>query len=191
MKKIFVLIACLALVMFTAGAVSAEEETPTVNAGSDETLVTYNVASVYTLIIPGTFTFGSTEEYLPIELMTMSSKLGENQRINITVNSSQFSENQPDGNNGHGLWTLISTNSKGAESKLYYHIHTYENVPIKNGSSVFTATGQDVVNKLNTIGTDNLSIKKNIHFKLNDTDPHVSGSFTDRLLFTIKLEDVS
>ena len=124
--------------------------------------------------------------------MTKSSKLGENQRINITVNSSQFDEDQPDGNNGQGLWTLISKNALGAESKLYYHIHTSNDVAIKNGSSVFTATGKEVADKLKetNIGDSNLSIKKNIHFKLNDTEHHMAGSFTDRLLFTIKLEDV-
>ena len=40
------------------------------------------------------------------------------------------------------------------------------------------------------IGTANLSIEQNLHFKLNDTEPGTAGSFKDLLIFTIKLEDV-
>lgn len=191
MKKFLVLIACLLLAVFATGSVGADDDT-TENALSDSTEVIYNINSVYTLIIPSKFTFGGTDEFLPIELMTKSSKLGEYQQINITVNSSQFDENQPDGTGGKGLWTLIHKNGLQVESKLYYHIHTYDDVPIKNGSSVFTATGREVAEqlKMTDIGTANLSIEQNLHFKLNDTEPGTAGLFKDLLIFTIKLEYV-
>ena len=197
MKKIFVLIACLALILCTAGVVSAEEgngeggdTTRTNLVQSQETVITYNLGSVYTLVIPDKFTIGSSVGHMTIEVA--DAVLVPNERINVTVSSDDYDATKDDGNQGHGLWTLTSTVDN--DELLYYHIHVKNGnveTPIKKGGSVFLHTADEFSNlnvniDVNT-GVEKFSIQELLYLKLHD-DVRIAGEFKGTLEFTSKVE---
>ena len=179
MKKIFVLIACLVLTLFTAGVMGADIQT-------DSTLVKYSVGSGYTLIIQDEVTLydgngDDDESYLSIEVNGV--KIASDEKIVITVSSDQFNSGITDGddtNGVDGLWRMYS----GIGDELYYHVHKVvdgSQVAIKNGDVAYSATADDFLDA-KTAG--NPGIVKYLFLHLHEGSDKHAGEYTDHLVFT-------
>lgn len=182
MKKIFVLIVCLVLVLCTACAVSADQV--------KHTQVTYSVNSQYTLIVPDSIAINVTggETHLSIEVT--DAIITSSEKIIVRVHSDQFTEDIDDGNNvndGDGLWTMRSAGG----DPLYYHIHKKQGVseiPLKNDNIAYEATGVQFAG-LNTGGGE-FGITQYLYLHLHHVQQY-SGIFTDSLIFTASVESIS
>ncbi|MBR4285386.1 MAG: hypothetical protein IKT36_04855 [Methanocorpusculum sp.] len=179
MKKIFVLIACLVLTLFTAGVMGADVQT-------DSALVKYSVGSGYTLIIQDEVTLydddGDDEDsYLSIEVNGV--KIASDEKIVITVSSEQFDSTISDGddeNGVDGLWRMYS----GIGDALYYHVHRVvdgDQVAIKNGGVAYSATCADF---LAAKDTGSPGIVKYLFLHLHAGSDKHAGEYTDHLTFT-------
>ena len=179
MKKIFVLIVCLVLVLCTACAVSADEV--------KHTQVTYSVNSQYTLVVPDSIAINVTggETHLSIEVT--DAVISSSEKIIVTVDSVQFTEGIDDGNYGLGLWTMLSAGG----DPLYYHVHKKdaENnmIPLKKGHVAYEATG-DQFASLNT-GSGEFGITQYLYLHLHNVQPY-SGIFSDSLIFTASVSSI-
>ncbi len=183
MKKIFVLIACLALVLFTAGAVSAASSATPLSVPVSQSLttnVTYSVTGGYELIVPADFAV--TEEARVFSVTISNAVIADTEMITVTVFSTQFEGDVADGNGNYGLWTLKST----TDQKLHYHIHRIDSqggeTPVKNNGVVFSATGGDFA-AANIGNVQTHSITQMVELHLHSEEVY-AGSYSDRLTFT-------
>lgn len=187
MKKIFVFIACLALVLFTAGVVSAAApHDPT--TGTTE--VIYTVSSTYVLQVPSELFVN--EDGRTLEVKIYNGRIAGNQKIVVNVSSTQFERYALDknGDDVGGLWVLKSEGN----DKLYYHIHRItasDTIPVKNGEMVYEVSGNELAlaaTDANNRGLTEFYCSGNIDIHLDSIETH-SGEFTDTLSFTSEVVD--
>lgn len=185
MKKIFVLIACLSLVLLTVGTVSAAI------TDSSSTEVTYSVSSSYHLVVPATVAIPEDDE-ISLSISVENAVIGDGQEIIVTIHSGQFDDEAPDNNNNFGLWAM-----KSGDKKLHYHIHKFVSEggsavekSVKNGGIVFNATGTQFANAVDGVGHHTHSVTQYVFLSLH-SEEMFSGTYSDRLEFTASLRNVA
>ena len=179
MKKVFMLIACLVLVLFSAGAVSAEV------VGSGSTHVTYSVQSAYILTVPADFVVGVNESYLTITVS--NAVIDSDQTLIVRIFSSQFDNDATDNQGNPGMWALHSDTG----NKLHYHIHKVVNsveTPLKNNDIAFQATGTDFAAANQAAQLSAYSITQYLSMHITSEQIY-SGTYTDMLQFTASVVD--
>ena len=197
MKKIFVFIACLALVLFTAGVVSGAT-VPSANLEYDSessTEVYLTVDSYYVLHIDASVSVDAVDGgYMLVGISKVRVPAGH--CVNVTVSSEQFDPDavpQKSGATAHGLWELWETSDTTGQHPIQYHIHRIneqsEEVAIKSGDSVYQFTSGEYNDYL---GTNPIShvLNKELFFELDaGVTGNLSGTFKDTLEFTASVDD--
>lgn len=196
MKKIFVFIACLALVLFTAGVVSGATTPPPIadleHDSQTSTDVYLTVDSYYVLHIDASVSVSSDSGEKSYMLVGISNvKVPVNQCVNVTVSSDQFdpdADPQKSGATTKGLWELWETSDTTGQNPIRYHIHREDEqgdeVPIKSGDSVYQFTSGEYDAYLGTNPKSHV-LNKELFFELDaGITGTVSGTYKDTLLFT-------
>lgn len=199
MKKIFVFIACLALVLFTAGVVSGATTPPSaiLDFNSQKSTDVYlTVDSYYVLHIDAYASVSSVsgeESYMTIGISNV--KIPAEKCVNVTVSSEQFDPDARSQKSGAtpGLWVLLESSDVRGEHPIYYHIHRIneqnQEVAIKSGDSVYEFTSDEYGEYIAATPTSHI-LSKELFFELDaGVTGTISGTYKDTLVFTASVDE--